>query len=150
MLVFHHLRKMPFCLYELFNRPLQTKLKCILSLWPATCSIISLGLLLMNYIWIFFKQYSQKKTRIDSGLLVRGFYVRWYLITRAFQTRPVMLRVFLIFFLPVSKKKGLRLRQFSKWKQCVCYVIRFVCFYYYLMILVLLARCIVKVFILMI
>lgn len=55
--------------------------------------------------------------------------------------------VFLHFFLPVSKKRGFRLCKFSKWKQNVSVISLSLClFYYYLMILVLLARCIVKRF----
>ena len=61
-----------------------------------------------------------------------------------------MLCVFLIFFLPVSKKGDSGLANSQNEKQGVCYVMRFCLFYYYLMILVLLARCVVKVFILMI
>lgn len=63
-----------------------------------------------------------------------------------------MLYVFLIFFLPVSKKGDSGCANSQNENSCVFYVIRlfFRLFYYYSMILVLLARCIVKVFILMI
>lgn len=79
------------------------KLKRVFSCrFAATCSISSPGLILWDF--------NNKNCTLDT-------------FDKASICNSLMLCVFLVFFLPVSKKKELRLYKFSKWKQLLCYVI---------------------------